>query len=131
MRVLVCGGRDYTERVYLFETLDRIASILKVDCVIEGEARGADLMAREWAEFAGIPFEPYPADWKRLGKAAGMIRNRQMLKEGKPDLIVAFPTPGSVGTAGMVGLGRAAHVKVWVLPENRPEIDALGEGVFS
>ncbi len=115
MRWLVCGGRDYPDEKTLFATL----TLLVVDrgwpsVVIEGEARGADTMAREWAEHFMIPVEKYPADWERYGRAAGFIRNRQMLSDGKPDLVVAFydkPREESKGTADMVKQARAAGVE--------------------
>lgn len=74
------------------------------DVVIEGEARGADTMAREAAEQLGIPVLPFPADWTRFGKAAGPIRNRQMLTEGKPTEVIAFhhDISKSRGTRDMV-----------------------------
>jgi hypothetical protein len=81
-----------------------------IDVLIEGEAPGADTLAREWATEQGIPVERYPADWNRHGKAAGPIRNRRMLVEGKPDLVVAFP--GGRGTANMISQAEAAGVKV-------------------
>jgi predicted Rossmann-fold nucleotide-binding protein len=39
-----------------------------------------------------------------------MVRNRQMLTEGRPDLVVAFP--GGKGTANMVALARKAGVEI-------------------
>jgi len=66
--------------------------------------------AVEWAKNRGIPFDVYMADWEGLGRKAGPIRNQQMLVEGKPDLVVAFP--GGKGTAGMVTLPRDAGVDV-------------------
>jgi hypothetical protein len=50
------------------------------------------------------------ADWAGLGRKAGPIRNEQMLSEGQPHLVVAFP--GGRGTAHMVGIARAAGVEV-------------------
>lgn len=38
----------------------------------------------------GAHVEPYPASWKRLGRAAGPIRNQRMLDEGKPTRALAF-----------------------------------------
>jgi hypothetical protein len=83
---------------------------VKVSVVIEGESRGADKLAALWASRRSIPLEPYPADWDRWGMAAGPKRNRQMLIEGKPDLVVAFP--GGDGTADMVRQARKAGVRV-------------------
>jgi hypothetical protein len=50
------------------------------------------------------------ADWKRFGRAAGPMRNERMLKEGRPDLVIAFP--GRTGTAGMKALAREAGVMI-------------------
>ena len=66
----------------------------------------------------GVPFDVYMADWKRLGRKAGPIRNQRMLVEGKPDLVVAFP--GGKGTAGMVTLARNASVEVIVVDSWAP-----------
>jgi UDP-N-acetylmuramoylalanine-D-glutamate ligase len=57
-----------------------------------------------------IPVETYEADWDTHGKAAGPIRNKRMLDEGKPDLVVAFP--GGRGTANMISQARKAGVEV-------------------
>lgn len=54
--------------------------------------------------------EPYPADWVRLGRAAGPVRNQLMIEQGKPDLVVAFP--GNFGTADCVRRAKAAGVPV-------------------
>ncbi len=67
-------------------------------------------MAREWAEARRVPVQTFRPDWKRFRRAAGPIRNKQMITEGKPDLVVAFP--GGRGTANMVELARAAGVPV-------------------
>jgi hypothetical protein len=84
--------------------------VLKQHCapitIIEGEARGADSIAREEALALGYEVLRFPANWRQHGKAAGMIRNRQMLVEGKPNLVYAFPTSvNSIGTRNMVGSG--------------------------
>jgi len=48
------------------------------------------------------------------GRAAGPVRNAQMLAEGKPDFVVAFP--GGRGTADMCKQARARGVKVVEVP---------------
>lgn len=117
MRVLVCGGRTWgwarhdapfdeqaraqKQRRQTFDVLDRIDQTSGIDVVIHGDARGADRTAQLWAERNRVPVEVYPADWKKHGRSAGPRRNTQMLDEGKPDLVVAFP--GGAGTADMVG----------------------------
>jgi hypothetical protein len=109
MRVLVCGGRD-------FDDCDKLNIMLRSlwlscsDVIIHGAAPGADTLAGQWAHDRGIPVEAFPADWEKHGRAAGPIRNQQMLAEGKPDLVVAFP--GHRGTANMVRQAREAGVRV-------------------
>lgn len=107
-RLLVCGGRDYADRKRLFSVLDALQPYPTV--VIHGAARGADSLAGEWARVRDIAERPFPADWKTHGKGAGFIRNRQMLIEGQPTFVVAFP--GGRGTGNMIKLAKAAGVPV-------------------
>ena len=78
--------------------------------IIEGGARGDDTLGRLYGERHGIPVTTFHAEWKRLGRAAGPIRNKRMLDEGKPDLVVA--SPGGTGIANMMRQARAAGVEV-------------------
>jgi hypothetical protein len=78
-----------------------------------GDYVGADYFAEMWCDRRHVAHEQYPADWEQYGKAAGMMRNRQMLEEGKPDLVVAFhdDIAASKGTKNMVDIARAAGVE--------------------
>ena len=106
MKVLVCGGRDFDDAALVEKTLDAT----EVTEIIEGGAKGADRLARQWAESREIPVRTFKADWRRYGRGAGPKRNEQMLDEGEPDLVVAFP--GGSGTESMMRLARAAGVLV-------------------
>jgi hypothetical protein len=110
VRVLVTGGRDFADREWLFAVLDAIHAERGIACIVEGGASGADRLAKEWTWERGIALKEYPADWKEHGRAAGPIRNRKMLREGLPDLVVAFP--GGRGTADMIRAAKAAGVEV-------------------
>ena len=109
MRVLVCGGRDFTDWDLLRETLTGLFEY-EIDAIIHGGAIGADSLAGEFARAFGIEEVVFKADWKKYGKAAGPIRNAQMPAEGKPDLVVAFP--GGNGTSDMVKKAKAHGVTV-------------------
>jgi len=110
MRLLVTGGRDYWDEIELFNTLDEIAEYRDISVVIHGNAAGADTLAGTWARDRGIPVISVPADWQRYGRQAGPIRNRLMLEQCKPDLVVAFK--GGRGTKDMVTISRAAGIEV-------------------
>lgn len=110
MRVLVCGGRDFYNKALLKKTLDELHKKHVITCIIQGGANGADLLTKHWAvAYGGMPIEEYKADWKQ-GRSAGPRRNAQMLKDGKPDLVVAFP--GGTGTADMTRKARTAGLTV-------------------
>ncbi|MES1265398.1 MAG: SLOG family protein, partial [Variovorax sp.] len=78
--------------------------------LIEGGATGADNLARRWAIARGIAVATYRADWDRYQHRAVPVRNAQMLREGHPELVVAFK--GGRGTAHMVTIAAAALVPV-------------------
>ncbi|HVG50925.1 MAG TPA: DUF2493 domain-containing protein [Xanthobacteraceae bacterium] len=101
MKVLVCGGRDFADADTLDAWLDHIHETRgPITMIIEGDARGADRLARKYAKRRRIPCVTFKPDWASYNDAAGPIRNRQMLIEGRPDLVVAFP--GGAGTANMI-----------------------------
>ena len=111
MRALVCGGREFDNWELLSEVMESLdGGSFENLTVIQGGAKGADFLARVWAKYHGREMEEYPADWKKHGKGAGAIRNQQMLDDGKPDLVIAFP--GGVGTADMVRRAKKAGVEV-------------------
>ena len=119
MRILVCGGRDYTNWVLLNRTLhhaiyDGDHTDYSKQVIISGMAKGADTLAVQFADINNIPVLKFPADWDKYGKRAGPIRNQQMIDEGKPDLVVAFygsRVEGS-GTADMVRRAKKHGIEV-------------------
>ncbi len=114
-KVLVCGGRDWWNRTLIH---DRLALLPKNTLIIEGEARGADTIAKEEALKLGLKVKGYPAEWDKYGKGAGPIRNKQMLHLESPDLVIAFPYPdlkSSRGTLHMVTIAEQYGVRVEVI----------------
>ncbi len=129
-KILVTGGREYGktkgEREALWHTLrDQVEPhdkyfgyvvIIHGGCkrrvILDGYYQyiGADYLAGEWAKLCGYRCEEYPADWEEYGKAAGPIRNQQMIDEGKPDL--AIVCPGGKGTADMVARLKKAGIPI-------------------
>lgn len=111
---LVCGGRDFKDKGYVWLHLDAQLGLAEY-CnhsfrIIQGGAAGTDQLAREWARSRGVSDRTFRADWIKYGKGAGPIRNQRMLDEGKPDICIAFP--GGAGTADMVRRAKAAGVEI-------------------
>lgn len=132
MKLLVCGDRNWTDREYMYRVLDELHDKHGITLLIHGAngydedgkssyysgkptVRGVDMIAHEWAQSRGIPVDAHPANWKKRGKAAGPIRNREMLAL-KPDYVVGFH-PGihrSKGTRDMIRISLEAGIKTEV-----------------
>ncbi len=119
MKVLICGGRDM-DRVTARNWLERNAKdeisfatglhSFSIERIIHGGCRGADEGADDWAKSESIPVIRCPANWKKHGKAAGPIRNREMVRIHQPDCVIALP--GGRGTQDMISVAEAAGITV-------------------
>ena len=106
MKVLVCGGRYFSDQ----EKMNDILDLLQPSILIHGAAQGADTCAAHWGEQnPHVETKAFPADWDTHGRSAGPIRNREMLREN-PELVVAFQ--GGKGTADMVQIAKKAGLYV-------------------
>ena len=118
-RLIVCGGRNYgkmasfypnaeekrrdalrveAERKVFWQVMDRLSPRE----IAQGDAPGADALAREWAKERGVPCARYKALWETEGRAAGPKRNRRMFGSFEPDGTAAFP--GGRGTNDMMNV---------------------------
>ncbi len=118
IRVLVCGGRNYKDAPTVYWQLGKLHRERPFSAVITGGAWGVDKIAEHWAARNALPCDVYEANWKTHGKAAGPKRNQRMLKESKPDLVVAFP--GGRGTADMVRRAKTAGIDVIDVDSSEP-----------
>lgn len=104
LKIIVCGGRNYDDKEFVYYVLDKV----NPDIVVHGAARGADSLADEWCSDRGREVRRYPAKWNLHGRSAGPLRNREMLASELEDLdgVIAFPS--SSGTADMIHIARKA-----------------------
>ena len=116
--IVAGGGRD------LLWLPAQIAAVLLartsgplVQGLLHGGARGADRTIGRAANQLGWPVEVLPADWRRHGRAAGPIRNRELLElaisraealssAAAPASVLVVAFPGGAGTASLVGEAR-------------------------
>lgn len=99
MKVLICGSRyivncDRHVRVAMKQL--KAGWGIQPDIVIHGGAIGVDRAGGKWGHESGLPVQVFPADWDRLGKRAGFVRNIEMIEEC--DLVVAVWNGISKGT---------------------------------
>ena len=112
MKILVCGSRDWTDEGPIADRLATLAPDGSAT-LIHGAARGADTIASNVADLLGWAVHPFPADWDRHGKRAGILRNLAMLDEA-PDLVIAFQRNGSRGTQHTIDEARRRGIPVEV-----------------
>lgn len=127
LTIIACGARDWHNSGVIWGTLDELRAREPELNVIEGRCRGADRIAGAWAarnRARGVGWVPFPARWTIFGKAAGPIRNQEMLDRlleardlGHEVLVVAFhdALEQSRGTKDMVRRARKAGVPVMMV----------------
>lgn len=116
-RVLVFGDRHYKNADRIRKKLQSIG-IDSIEVLIEGECDGADKLSAAVAKELGLPdykIRRFPAKWGLYGRAAGPLRNAQMIKEGRPNLALAFhdDISSSVGTRSMIKQIEKAGIELW------------------
>lgn len=118
MTILVCGSRNWVDS----DRIEKVLSSIIRDygpsnvTVAHGAARGADSIAAEIAEKFGCLVRAFPAEWHLYNRAAGPIRNRQMLHYAHPDMVIAFheDLENSKGTLDMVTRAQRAGIPTYV-----------------
>jgi integron integrase len=112
-RVLVAGSRAFADYPLLCATLDRLLAGRGRVAVVSGGAGGADRLGERYAAARGLPVERFVPAWAAHGRAAGPIRNREMVPGC--GLAVFFWDGRSPGTADAVARARRAGVPVEVV----------------
>lgn len=100
MVIAIVGSRTF----YDFSKAEKEILKLQLDItrIVSGGANGADQMGELFANKYNIPLMIYPPNWDEYGKAAGFIRNKEIVKDS--DLIIAFWDGKSVGTKSTLDL---------------------------
>lgn len=108
--VVVSGGRDYRDSRHVARVLDeeRVPGMV----IVQGECPkgGADLLAKKWCRWRGVPCIGMEALWGFYGKAAGPKRNGWMFDLLPIYKLVAFP--GGTGTADAVAKAAERDIPV-------------------
>lgn len=114
MILLVCGGRNFTDREFVNWTLERVDAKRFVMLVVHNGEPGAAELAEQWATARHINVARNPVLRKDLGPAAMPTCNQEMLDIFRPDGVVAFP--GGAGTADMVRRAQEVGIPVYHPP---------------
>jgi hypothetical protein len=114
-RILVTGSRTWCDEAAIHTAL-RAHGRPGDTLVTGGCPRGADAIAeRVWRGLDGHrPIERHEASWQTHGRAAGPIRNRQMVQtlSADIDIVLAFIAGGSRGASQCARAGEQAGLTV-------------------
>jgi len=117
-KVIVAGGRDFSDISKMTRTLDSLLRNKEAVEIVSGCARGADMLGQHYANDRNYPFSTFPADWDKYGKSAGYRRNAEMAEYA--DALVAFWDGESRGTKHMIDLANKNGLEVRVVSYGRP-----------
>jgi len=104
MRVAVIGSRIFEGSNLIAHYLDRELTKYSELSIISGGASGVDTIAKQYAFERKIDYVELKADWRSYGRAAGPIRNKQVVEMA--DTIYAFWDGKSKGTWGVIQFAR-------------------------
>jgi len=99
----------------------QFSGMLEDITIISGGAPGVDTWAEHIAKDFGLQTRIYPADWKTHGKAAGYLRNEEMVKAA--DIVIAFWDGESKGTKLTIDLALKYRkvLEVWFPHEEKKD----------
>lgn len=116
-RIIIAGGRDFENYEYMCEILNDLfynsTNFEKRDIkIISGMAKGVDTFAIRYADEHNLTKILFPANWKLYSRAAGFLRNEDMLSIATH--LIAFWDGKSSGTKHMIDIAQEKGIPVWV-----------------
>ncbi len=102
-RIVIAGCRTYTRYAEAKKAIYRHLGSFKPDdtiILLSGGCRGADQLGERFAKEEGLQIEYHIPQWEKYGRAAGPLRNKQMIE--KCDAVICFWDGKSKGTASLI-----------------------------
>ena len=91
-KFMVGGSRSIIDKNWIFSQIEKYwywhLACYEELTLIQGGARGVDKISKEYAQENDLKIEEHLAEWEKFGKAAGHIRNEEMIKESDEVLLL-------------------------------------------
>lgn len=117
MNLAIIGSRDFDDYEQMTNVLWNLFQLrrgtIPKDTIISGGARGADFLARKYAEEEELNYTEFLPNWDELGKKAGFVRNKQIIDAC--DMVLAFWDGKSKGTKHSLNLAKEAKKPTFVV----------------
>lgn len=112
MKIIVAGSRGVTDYRAVEDAIVQSGLLDDGAEIVSGMAKGVDTLAIEFAKKNNLPVHEFPADWEKLGKGAGYVRNREMADFA--DALIAVWDGKSKGTKMMIETAVSKDLIVFV-----------------
>jgi len=112
-KVIIAGGRDFSDEELLAASCDRLLKDLEEVEIVSGGANGADRLGEFYAIDRDFLIKRFPADWEKHGKRAGYLRNQKMAEYA--DILIAFWDGQSRGTKHMIDIATKRGLIIHVI----------------
>lgn len=109
MTYAIIGSRDFND----YDLLVNILSNFQITKIVSGGARGADSLARRYANENNIELQEFLPDWNKYGKKAGFIRNKDIVINA--DYVIAFWDCLSKGTLSSINIAKQNNIKIKIV----------------
>ena len=114
MKVIIAGSRNFKDFQKLKKECDQFFQDQKNIEIVSGcHYKGADKLGIQYVIEKGFNLIKFPAEWNKLGKAAGPKRNKEMAMFA--DALIAFWDVRSRGTQNMMQLAKQKGLMVKVV----------------
>ena len=117
-RMIVAGSRDFQDYALMCSHLDKITAGIpgRIE-LISGHAPGADSLGERYAREHKMKVRVFPARWVLYGKAAGVIRNQEMVDfaRKKEAIAVFFWNGTSRGTRDAIWRSLKAGIRTKII----------------
>ena len=110
MKIGVVGSRDFDDYKKLEKELNKIEGIT---VIVSGGAKGADTLAREFAEKNDIKLTEFKPDYEQYGRGAPLRRNKKIVEYS--DQIIAFWDGESKGTKNTIDIAERENKRVTII----------------
>lgn len=108
MKTAIIGSRTITD----YNQVSTILQKHEITTIVSGGAKGVDTLAEQYADEFHIPKLIFRADWQQHGKAAGYIRNHEIIKNS--EVVIAFWDNQSRGTKHSIDLAKKHNKQLYI-----------------
>lgn len=113
MKLIIAGTRTITSEAIVREALAwSLFDWADITLVLSGACTGVDIIGENIARNKRVRVQCFPAIWEEHGRAAGPIRNAEMVRQA--DGLLAVWDGGSRGTKDIIQKALDANLFVYV-----------------